>query len=180
MNKPAHLMGGLTVGIAVTKYTTIQYNGVVDGALGIGAVLCGALLGSLLPDIDHRNSYIGKKLKIASFIISKTLGHRSVVHAPLVIFTFSALLYFLTMQLTGTAHEVSRYFVIGLSYGMFSHLFLDMLTKRGIPLFYPISKKGFRLAKFSGGGIGDRITINACIAFIAFMLFDFIASFFRA
>lgn len=176
MNKPAHLMGGLTAGIAASKYIapTITDSGLVNGIVGIGAVLGGAILGSLLPDIDHRQSYIGRKLKIASFIISKTLGHRSVVHAPLVIFAFSALLYFFAMEITGSFQAISKYFVIGLSAGMWSHLFLDMMTRRGIPLFYPLTKKSFRIANFKGGGIGDSIANTGCIILIILMFLDFL------
>ncbi|MFC7686540.1 metal-dependent hydrolase [Ureibacillus sp. GCM10028918] len=174
MNKPAHLMGGLTAGIAASKYIvpTVSQNGLIDAIVSIGAVVCGALLGSLLPDIDHRNSYIGRKLKIASFIISKTLGHRSVVHTPLVIFAFSAILYYFSMQLTGWVHVISDSFIIGLSAGMWSHLLLDMMTRRGIPLLYPFTKKGFRIANFRGGGIGDTIANIGCMLLIALMLLD--------
>lgn len=179
MNKPAHLMGGLTVGIAVSKYIvpTVPHNDVIVGIIGVGAVLCGALLGSLLPDIDHRNSYIGRRLKIASYIISKTLGHRSIVHTPIAIFAFSTLLYFLTMKLTGMIHDVSRLFVIGLSAGMYSHLFLDMMTKRGIPLLYPFHSKSYRIAKFKGGGIGDTLAIISCTLLIIYMILDPIVPF---
>ncbi|MDN4491952.1 metal-dependent hydrolase [Ureibacillus aquaedulcis] len=175
MNKPAHLMGGLTAGIAASKYIIpiVSHNGLVDGMVSIGAVICGALLGSLLPDIDHRNSYIGRKLKIASFIISKTLGHRSVVHTPLVIFAFSALLFSFSNGLTGPVQDLSNSFVIGLSSGMWSHLLLDMMTKRGIPLLYPLTKKSFRIAAFKGGGIGDTIAITGCTILIFFILLDF-------
>ena len=174
MNKPAHVMGGLTAGIAVAKYIvpTVSHNGLVDGIVGIGAVLFGAVLGSLLPDIDHRQSYIGRKLKIASFIISKTLGHRSVVHTPLIIFAFSALLFFFSNELTGQVQVMSKFFVIGLSAGMWSHLFLDLMTKRGIPLLYPFTKKSFRIANFKGGGIGDTIATTGCTILIILMILD--------
>ncbi|HWK22963.1 MAG TPA: metal-dependent hydrolase [Ureibacillus sp.] len=178
MNKPAHLMGGLTAGIAASKYIapTISENGILVGIVGMGAVLCGAILGSLLPDIDHRHSYIGRKLKLASFIISKTLGHRSVVHAPIVIFAFSAILYIFSNGLTGTLKVLSNSFVIGLSFGMWSHLLLDMMTRRGIPFLYPFSKKSFRIANFRGGGIGDTIASTGCIVLIVLMLLDFLKS----
>lgn len=179
MNKPAHLMGGLTAGVAVSKYLepTIINSGAVDSIVNIGVVLCGALLGSLLPDIDHRNSYIGRKLRVASFIISKTLGHRSIVHTPIVIFAFSALLYSLITQFTGIIHSLSRLFVIGMSYGMFSHLLLDMLTRRGIPLLYPFSSKSFRIANFKGGGIGDSLTMIIGPILIGLMVLDSIIPF---
>lgn len=179
MNKSAHLIGGLTAGIAVSKYIVpnVPYNGEVNEVVGIGAVLCGAILGSLLPDIDHRNSYIGRKLRITSFIVSKTLGHRSIVHTPLVIFAFSSLLFFLAMQLTGIIHDISLFFVIGTSYGMYSHLFLDMMTRRGIPPLYPLTSKSFRIANFKGGGIGDNIAIISCSILIVLMLLDFTVPF---
>ncbi|RHW39468.1 hypothetical protein D1B33_01085 [Lysinibacillus yapensis] len=172
MNKPAHLMGGLTAGIAVLKNieSTVPQIGLTDAMVSGGVVLCGALLGSLLPDIDHRNSYIGRKLKVASFIISKTLGHRSVIHTPLVIFAFSALLYFFSKELTGQSQVLSSYFIMGLSAGMWSHLLLDMMTRRGIPLLYPITKKSFRIANFKGGGMGDTISIIGCAILIVFLL----------
>ena len=175
MNKPAHLMGGLTAGLATAKYIapTVPYSGLVDGIVGSGVVLCGALLGSLLPDIDHRHSYIGRKFKIASFIISKTLGHRSVVHTPLIIFAFTAFLFFLSNEFTGEVQALSKSFVIGLSAGMWSHLLLDLMTKRGIPLLYPFTKKSFRIANFKGGGIGDSITTTGCTILIVLMFLDF-------
>lgn len=175
MNKPAHLMGGLTAGIAANKYLiqTVSQTGVFDGVVVMGSVICGALLGSLLPDIDHRNSYIGRKLKIASFIISKTLGHRSVVHTPLVIFAFSALLFSFSGGLTGRIQAILTPFLYGLSCGMWSHLLLDMMTKRGIPLLYPLSKRSFRIATFKGGGIGDTIAIMGCTILMLLMLFNF-------
>ncbi|WP_036198431.1 metal-dependent hydrolase [Ureibacillus sinduriensis] len=174
MNKCAHLMGGLTAGIAASKHLlpSVSQNGSFDGLLGIGAVLCGAILGSLLPDIDHRNSYIGRKLKIASFIISKTLGHRSVVHTPLVIFAFSALIYSLSIGLTGPIQALLTPFIYGLSCGMWSHLLLDMMTKRGIPLLYPFTKMSFRIANFKSGGMGDTIAIMGCTLLMFLMLIN--------
>lgn len=174
MNKSAHLMGGLTAGIAASKYIApiIPHSGVIEETVGVGAVLCGAMLGSLLPDIDHRNSYIGRKLRITSFIISKTFGHRGIVHTPIAVLSFTALLIFLVMQLAGMIQTVSLYFVIGVSSGMFSHLFLDMMTKRGIPLLYPIKRKSYRIARFTGGGTGDNFVIIGCIFLIIFMLLD--------
>lgn len=174
MNKAAHTMGGLTAGVIAVKnlVPSLPQNGFLDVTVSCGIVVCGAVLGSLLPDIDHRNSYIGRKLHIASFIISKTLGHRSIVHTPLMIFAFTAVLYFLSMELTGTFRITARLFITGLSAGMWSHLLLDMMTKRGIPLLYPITKKSFRIANFKAGGIGDRLTIIGCAILIIFLFLD--------
>lgn len=179
MNKPAHLMGGLTAGIAASKYIapSIPQNGTVEEIVSIGAMVCGALFGSLLPDIDHRNSYIGRRLRMTSYIISKTFGHRGIVHTPIVIIALTLLLLALVTPLTGITHVISRSFVIGLSSGMFSHLFLDMMNRRGIPLLYPITSKNFRLAKFKSGGTGDTLANIACILLIIWMLQDVVVDF---
>ena len=91
---------------------------------------------SVLADIDYPKSKIGKNIKLVSWLLNKILGHRGFLHTiyPLV-FVF-LLLIFLKQNLFGYA------FLIGYS----SHLFLDMLTKQGIGLFYPVFKiklKGF-------------------------------------
>ncbi|MBM7607420.1 inner membrane protein [Lysinibacillus composti] len=176
MNKPAHLSVGLTVGIATAKYLmeTIQYSGIVEEIVGVTAVICGALFGSLLPDIDHPKSYIGRRLRMTSFMISKTFGHRGIVHTPIVVIAFTAFLYFLTLQLSGIMQDVSLSFVIGLGVGMLSHLLLDMMNKRGIPFFYPFTSKTFHIATFKTGGIGDTITNSGCILLIIWMLQDLV------
>ena len=49
-----------------------------------GAVIIGkSWLGSLLPDIDHKNSKISKKLKLTGFIVRLFTGHRALFHNPL-------------------------------------------------------------------------------------------------
>ena len=48
-----------------------------------GIFLGAAVVGSILPDIDHKNSYIGKKAKTFSKAINKLAGHRKLFHAPL-------------------------------------------------------------------------------------------------
>ena len=73
------------------------------------------VLGSLLCDIDHPNSIIGKCVPF----LPKMLKHRGITHSLL----FSVLCYL-----------ISPY----LCYGVLVHLFLDMLTKNGIKLLWPV------------------------------------------
>ena len=39
--------------------------------------------GTLLPDIDHPGSYMGKRIKFISKVANKTLGHRGGTHSLL-------------------------------------------------------------------------------------------------
>ena len=85
--------------------------GITTSLFLCGDVVSGILLsvGSLLPDIDHKNSLFGKALPF----IPKMIKHRTWTHSLFV------------------------YLCIGCCV----HLFLDMITKQGCPLFYPIGLK---------------------------------------
>lgn len=97
--------------------------GIVASLFLCGDVVSGILLsvGSLLPDIDHKNSLFGKALPF----IPKLIKHRTWTHS----ISFLVLCYF-----------VNIYLCIGCCI----HLLLDMMTKQGCQLFYPINLR-FRL-----------------------------------
>lgn len=172
MNKTTHIIAGVTAGVAVNKFVVPTLTNVAsaEGFVGIGAVMAGAFIGSVLPDIDHPGSFIGRKVKPISIILNRTVGHRGMTHAPIFVLGLSALLGFLVMKLTGFTQAISLFFVLGLFAGMVSHLLMDMLTKSGIPLLYPFSKKDFSIAPFKTGGIGEYIASLACILIIFFMM----------
>ena len=94
--------------------------GIATSLFLCGDVVSGILLsvGSLLPDIDHKNSLFGKALPF----IPKIIKHRTWTHSLL----FLILCYFINVYLC---------------IGCFVHLFLDMMTKQGCPLFYPFDIK---------------------------------------
>lgn len=87
------------------------------------------LISSLLPDIDQKNSVLGRKVKFVSYLFE----HRGFFHS---------LLFFipLTIVIYSFSPEISLAFTLG--YG--GHLFLDSMTKQGLRLF-PFKKriKGF-------------------------------------
>ncbi|WP_160693448.1 metal-dependent hydrolase [Clostridium sp. C2-6-12] len=134
MNYKTHINGGILVGL----YVSIQMQN--KPLIPTGVLLGGALLGSLLPDIDHRNSYIGRKVKTASKAINKLAGHRKLFHAPLVYL----LLY--SIGLGMIKDNLLLMGINGLFLGILSHLILDSFTIGGLPWFYPLSKKRFSLA----------------------------------
>ena len=82
MNGQTHKLGGLCTGI-VTSSLLVQDLSSSKQILLAGILISGSLIGSLIPDIDHRQSKIGKKIKITSFIVNKLCGHRKLTHAPL-------------------------------------------------------------------------------------------------
>lgn len=174
MNKPTHVMGGITAGIAVNKFVVPTLTNVasIEGFVGLGAVMAGAFLGSVLPDIDHKGSFIGRRLKVISFIVHHTVGHRGLTHTLLFAIGLSTLLAYLVLQLSGFSQAIMLFFVLGLFAGILSHLALDMLTKEGIPLFYPFIKADISIARFKTGGVGEYIASLGCMALIVLMLQD--------
>ncbi len=85
-----------------------------------------ALISSMLPDIDHPESKLGRYFKPLSFLFE----HRGFFHSvfPLMIFGFVLLTY------------TRRIYVIAFVVGYTSHLIGDLITRQGIMPFHPISK----------------------------------------
>jgi len=133
MNYKTHINGGILVGLYVNLQMT--KTPIISSAV----LLSGAIVGSILPDIDHKNSYIGQKAKTISKAINKFAGHRKLLHAPLMyLLLYSVSLGIITDKLLVTSLK-------GLFLGVLSHLFLDSFTIGGLPWFYPLSKKKFSL-----------------------------------
>lgn len=109
-------------------------------ALGIG----GLLVGSLIPDIDHGNSYISKKLKPLSRITSKLFKHRGPTHSLLGSGLMIGLLYYF-LKILGLGKIYLEVIIKGFSLGIVSHIVLDMLTPAGISIFYPLWNKKLHL-----------------------------------
>ena len=85
---------------------------------------------SVFPDIDVSSSKVSKKLKPISYLTS-LFGHRNLFHT--VYFPFAIFLVLLVFNL--------KLLSLAALIGYLLHLFLDMITKGGIALFYPLSKK---------------------------------------
>jgi inner membrane protein len=107
----------------------------------------GTFVGAVLPDVDEKNSYIGKKLKfVSNFLKLLKIKHRTFTHS----FLFS-----LIILLFGIFHPVF-YFI---AFGTFMHIIEDFLTDGGVPLFYPLSKKKFGLRLLKTGSILEFIVV---------------------
>lgn len=96
---------------------------------GIYASACAAL-GSLIPDIDHPQSSIGRLLFFLSVPINDRFGHRGTIHS---LFLWSIPL------IIGI---VSKSTVIQwISIGCISHCVLDTMNKSGVRMFEPFSRQ---------------------------------------
>lgn len=114
-----HIVGGITASLAFAQISN-------ESPL----VLLGAgVVGALLPDICHGGSKIGRTFPLSSKIVNKLFGHRSFTHSLLFLFLIAILM---------DAFVPYKTLTIGILLGMASHLILDMGTKKGVKLFFPI------------------------------------------
>lgn len=150
-----HQLGGICSGLVIGTFIFPNPTAPLVWIHG-GALLIGASLGSLMPDIDHPSSKIGRKNKLASKIVSKTMGHRGWTHTLIALVLIVGGLFY-TLQFITTCQALYGYWTIGFSIGYLSHLILDAFTVQGIPAFKPFSKKNIAFTKFKTGDI-DRFT----------------------
>lgn len=149
MRYNTHLMGGVAT---VAALYAIAPEATVEVGL---AMTAGTLIGSLFPDIDHKGSFIGKRLKLLSFLVRMTTGHRGATHAPILLVALSIALLFVG-NLFGFG-QMWLFGIIGFFCGAISHVLLDALTPAGVPLMYPFSKESTNFAKIKTGSFGETL-----------------------
>lgn len=147
MNGNCHFIFGAALGSAFAmntdKLEAVLPN-LTDTPETATLFVLGGLIGGIFPDIDNPVSYIGKLTVPVSTVIGKfgeltgKTGpmHRGILHEPIVYITGLILSYLFCPSL------------VGLFLGCISHLYLDMFTPAGIPIF---SVKHLRLAKIKSG-----------------------------
>lgn len=83
--------------------------------------------GSLLPDIDHPGSWVGRRMRPVSRVLAAVLGHRGVTHSAVAVLAASLLAW---------RTRTAEVWPVVIGYG--SHLVADMLTPRGLRLAWPL------------------------------------------
>lgn len=114
-----------------------------------------AVLGSLLPDIDHPKSWVGKKTRPLSNVISTVLGHRGVTHSLVAV----AACGWLALHASVPA-EIAW----PLAIGYLSHLAGDLLTPRGLRLMWPV-KGTWALPVCRTGGAFEPLVVALVLSF---------------
>lgn len=122
MRGDTHLIIGFTVGAAMVTHLQLP----VDGSLALA--LGASMLGALLPDIDHPESKISRRIPLVAWLF-RPLKHRGFTHSLLCVAALCGLLIWRRVDvLPGAAFMV----------GYASHLIADALTPQGIQLFFPL------------------------------------------
>ncbi|WP_176222287.1 metal-dependent hydrolase [Tuberibacillus sp. Marseille-P3662] len=128
------------------------------------------LIGSAIPDLDQPNSYLGRRLKIISIPLSTIFGHRRFTHSIL----FMILMYWIG-RWTVDHTDIQFFYIKGLLIGMGSHIAGDFLTKSGVPLLFPLTKKRFRfLVTFKTGSIKEHQVTTVIFIINIFFILSFV------
>jgi len=124
MTLPVHVVGGVFL------------TGVASALAGVSILepigVLVTVVGSVLPDIDHTKSPVGRLVPPLSSYINRRHGHRNLTHSA----AFTAALCFVLAIMENAVFSSTKYTLIfGLAYS--SHILLDMFTLHGVGLFYP-------------------------------------------
>jgi inner membrane protein len=139
-----------------------------------------AVAAAWLPDIDNPRSTLGNglnrlknptlnllsrplswALKTTSFVLIRTVGHRTMTHSLAGVLLFSLLVLLFLGRFPNL--------VLALVAGYASHIFADALNTRGVPLLWPMGEP-FRLLP---GGVrsGGAVEVAVALVALAFALY---------
>ncbi|NKB72495.1 MAG: hypothetical protein GKR89_35915 [Candidatus Latescibacteria bacterium] len=148
MRAPTHIAFGL---LTTTGVFALVSQSLHQDWLAIG----GALVGSLLPDMDSPRSTLGRLLPFISGPVERRWGHRTITHGLGLLAGLGGVLAPLLWLRPGL------YAAVLLGYA--SHLLADCATKSGVPLFYPHPAvcvvPGSARYRLETGSLGERILL---------------------
>ena len=166
MKAPTHITGGITAGLIYLKAAQSSDFGLAPlGVLTCAGCLALAVGGSLIPDLDTKTSKAGHAAAPASATISFFFGHRTVLHGPLLYIA----LYILAVQ----SAPIIQPFAFSFLLGILSHIWLDMLNPRGVPLLYPVPAK-FHTVDIPTGGFAEYLVLSVLAALNLYIIIHFI------
>tara|TARA_B110000285_G_scaffold82418_1_gene94881 strand:- start:6406 stop:7737 length:1332 start_codon:yes stop_codon:yes gene_type:complete len=128
MTAPNHVTGGIVFTGLFCSLFSINIFG--NPLYIVVTIIC-----SLLPDIDHTKSLIGKAFYPIAKKIAQSYGHRTITHSIFALIGITIL-----ASVIDSIYFENNNLTLIVFFSFFSHLLLDMLTLQGIPLFYPIYK----------------------------------------
>lgn len=156
MTRETHSSGGLLIAlITLNPFITDFLKGFSKSyiLLLIFVYFYSCHIGSFFPDIDMKSSYISKRHPFLAKHFGSKFRHRGFTHSLL----FLIILFLVCKILITTTN--GNVFVITLCYGFLagyiSHLILDLITKEGIELLYPI-KANFKIFFIKTNSSGEK------------------------
>lgn len=139
-----HIVITMVLFIMIRKYIDISGSPIVFIAL--------LVFGSLLPDIDHPKSKIGRLVPIGHFMKHRAWYTHSIIGSFLLPLPFLL---------------INKPYYIIVALACLSHTLADTLTPIGTKIVYPISKKNYSLNIAKTGGVGENLIFALGILYIS-------------
>lgn len=121
-------------------------------------------LATIFVDIDSSQSKLGSYWIFRPFQLF--FSHRGMIHSLLMAVVLSFILFF-----------ISKNAGAGFFIGYILHLFLDVLTKRGVFLFWPLFNKKIVLIGLNSGGLIEEILFVLILLIDLFLFLGMILGF---
>ena len=175
MNATTHAVFGIAALVGVSLFTGDEPALYAYPAAAVAA---------WIPDVDNPRSRLGNglsrtkspvldrlirplswSLKALSFVLFRTVGHRTLTHSLLGVLIFAAMVSPLAPLVPGL--------YAALITGYASHLFADALNMRGIPLFWPLGKPLKLLpGGVRSGGAAEFVVAAVVVAATGYGLYE--------
>src|SRR5215217_7431138 len=185
LKPPSRGVAKLPDGLNATTHAVFGVAALAGAALVTGAdppayVYPAAVAASWLPDVDNPRSTLGNglsrlknpvlnlltrplswALRTTSFVLVRTVGHRTMTHSLLGVLLFSLTVWLLL----GSFPNLSLALVAGYA----SHVLADALNTWGVPLFWPLGKP----VRLLPGGVrsGGAVEVAVALVALAFTLY---------
>lgn len=127
-----HVLAGL--GLYLTGRTLLAPDAIIHPAEFVAV-----FLGSLIPDIDHPKSWVGRRLWFISYPLSGIIGHRGLTHSLCGLAIISIALA-TVLFLNAIPFDI-KIITIAFAVGYLSHILCDYNTNTGVPFLWPIKSK---------------------------------------
>lgn len=111
---------------------------------------------ALLPDIDHPQSWVGRRTLLISRPLAAVFGHRGFTHSILAVVACFVLLHW---------RGLGRAVVDPVVVGYLSHLGADLLTSSGLPLAWPLRWR-FAIPLCRTGSPVELIIVAVVVAWV--------------
>ncbi len=169
MTTPNHLTGGIVFTGLFCSFFSVN---IFANPIFVSVTL----IGSVIPDIDHTKSLIGKAFYPIAKYLSVNYGHRTITHSLLFLIGICLISVFIENNFREDFSLSTILF-----FSVFSHLLFDMVTLQGIPLFYPFYKNPCVLPanpemRIRSGNIRQEGIILFIFCFLTFFMQDLFAN----
>ncbi|KXS40929.1 MAG: putative membrane-bound metal-dependent hydrolase [Candidatus Frackibacter sp. T328-2] len=143
--------------LSVVLLELLNFTGLVGIYLFGSAALkffIGAILGALVPDLDHRSSKLSRLLPFLSWFVKRLrIRHRGFTHSFLGVLLVSLILSIIAVL--GLGNELLIY---GILIGYVSHVFIDLFNPDGVFLFFP-SDRRYSFANIKVGSRSENLVL---------------------